>query len=187
MHFIKRILFFLFAAFLGLSLWVGFTELSSLNSGQKLTPLKWLGTPPNNFEIQDIEGRFVTLLASKNHKIVILNFWASWCNPCLAEIPTLFSLAKDYPDEIAIFAISEDSSIAAIHTAIRAFPHMKGPSISIALDSEKSVMRRYGVTGVPETFIISGQGIILKHIVGAIDWSQPQVRADFEKWIKSAK
>ena len=104
-------------------------------------------------------------------KLLILNFWASWCQPCVEETPSLSQLAKDYAGRgVVVMAISVDSS----EKAYRAFLEKYKPGFLTARDAR--IHRDYGTFVYPETYIIDSSGKVAQKIAEGADWSSPDVR-----------
>ncbi len=104
-------------------------------------------------------------------KLLILNFWASWCPPCVEETPSLSQLAKDYAGrDVVVMGISVDSS----EKAYRAFLDKYKPNFLTARDAQ--IHRDYGTFMYPETYIIDSHGKVVQKIAEGADWSNPDIR-----------
>ncbi len=104
-------------------------------------------------------------------KLLILNFWASWCPPCVEETPSLSQLAKDYAGRgVVVMGISVDSN----EQAYRAFLAKYKPNFLTARDAR--IHRDYGTFMYPETYIIESSGKVAHKIAEGADWSSPDVR-----------
>ena len=120
-------------------------------------------------------------LESLHGKVVVLNFWASWCDPCVAEMPSLEQLHQGLKDRgLYILAVSVDESQRAFETFIR----QKKLTFVSYRDPEKKISSRYGTFQYPETYIIDKDGILQKKVIGAIDWTDPQVIAYLDGLLK---
>lgn len=125
-----------------------------------------------NFTFPGLDGEFVSLDDYRG-KVVLLNIWATWCPPCVAEAPSLEKLNNRFKDhDFKMLAVSIDEEG---ENAIIPFMEKYKLSFPVLLDPEASIMELYGATGVPESFIISKDGIIDGTIIGAIDWASPEV------------
>ena len=111
-------------------------------------------------------------LADYRGKVVMVNFWASWCGPCIEETPALVQLHHERPD-IAILGISIDEDPGAYQRFLERF-HVDYTTV---LDPAQTVAKMYGTDGWPETYIIDRKGIIQRKVVGDPDWSNPEMRA----------
>jgi cytochrome c biogenesis protein CcmG, thiol:disulfide interchange protein DsbE len=111
-------------------------------------------------------------LADYRGKIVMVNFWASWCGPCIQETPALVALHHERPD-IAILGISIDEDPGAYRRFLERF-HVDYTTV---LDPDQTVAKKYGADGWPETYIIDRSGILRRKVWGDPDWSNPEMRA----------
>lgn len=130
------------------------------------------GSQAPDFTLQDLSGKSVRL-SSLRGKVVLLNFWATWCPPCREEVPSLVRLNKAMQGKpFEMLAVSVDEGGKA---AVEAFFKKEGATLPALLDTEGKAARLYGTTGVPETFVIDAKGVILKKVLGPMDWSSPEV------------
>lgn len=122
------------------------------------------------FEAQTLKGQNIKLSDFKG-KVVIVNFWASWCGPCVEEVPSLISLLKTFPNDIALVAISGDSNQEDIDSFMKSFPEMQTlPNSYVIWDSEKKLIPQYQVFRLPESFVVGKDLKLVKKISGTIDW-----------------
>ena len=116
------------------------------------------------------DGRTVELAALRG-RVVFVNFWATWCAPCRVEAPSLDRLYRELqPEGFELLAISIDESLEPV----RAFRDEFALSFPILLDPEQTSYAAYHVSGVPETFMIDGDGRLVEHFIGPRDWDQPR-------------
>ena len=133
------------------------------------------GSTAPDFTLKDLNGKEVRL-SDLRGKIVVLNFWATWCPPCREEVPSLMRLNQAMAGkQFQMLAVSQDEGGKE---AVEAYFKKSSNSLPALIDSDQKVGKRYGLTGVPETFIIDKNGIILKKIVGGLDWSSPEIVRD---------
>jgi cytochrome c biogenesis protein CcmG/thiol:disulfide interchange protein DsbE len=112
-------------------------------------------------------GRPVTLADYKGD-VVLLNIWATWCEPCKVEMPSMERLQKELgPEGLKIVAVSVDEGGAE---AVRQFTRDYGLTFQVLHDPSGRIQRTYQTTGVPESFVINRAGRIVKKVVGASDW-----------------
>jgi cytochrome c biogenesis protein CcmG/thiol:disulfide interchange protein DsbE len=115
-------------------------------------------------------------LASYKGDVVLLNIWATWCDPCRAEMPSIERLHREFgPRGLKIVAVSVDDP--GQQKTIRDFARELGLTFEILQDPTHDIQRAYQTTGVPETFVLGRDGVIRKKIIGATDWSSPGTRA----------
>jgi len=137
-----------------------------------------IGNPAPDFTIQNPE-RSVTLSQFRG-KIVVLNFWATWCPPCVQEMPSLVQLQKRMQDKgVTVLAVSVDDDANDYHKFLS---DHKIDVLTVREAGERTptgvvapVSSRYGTIKVPETYIIDRQGTIRRKFIGAVDWSQPEI------------
>lgn len=102
-------------------------------------------------------------------KVIIFNFWASWCAPCIEEVPSLVTLAKADPN-IVIIAVSGDQNVEDIHAFLKSFPGFNKPPIYVVQENMKALMDHFKVDKLPESFIFNPKGEMVKKISGTINW-----------------
>ena len=130
------------------------------------------GNPAPDFALKDLSGREVRL-ADLRGKVVLLNFWATWCPPCREEIPSMMQLNQAMAGkQFQMVAVSINEGGAQ---EVGAYFKQSGNTLPALLDTTQAVAKRYGLTGVPETFVIDKQGVILKKVVGGMNWNDPAV------------
>lgn len=106
-------------------------------------------------------------------KVLIFNFWASWCSPCIEEVPSLVTLVKADPN-IVIIAVSGDQNKDDIHAFLKSFPGFNKPPIYVVQDNAKALMDHFKVDKLPESFIFNPKGEMVKKISGTINWHTPE-------------
>ncbi len=130
------------------------------------------GAVAPDFTVRDLTGKEVTL-SDLRGKVVLVNFWATWCPPCREEIPSMMKLNQAMAGKpFQMLAISIDEGGKG---AIEQFFANSGQTLPAYLDGEQKVAGLYGTTGVPETFVVDKKGVILKKVIGGMDWSAPEV------------
>lgn len=134
------------------------------------------GYPAPAFEVVDADGSPVTL-ATYEGKVVLLNVWATWCAPCREEMPSMQRLYDRFaPDDFEIAAISIDAPVGQRDAAGNrggdplAFAQALRLTFPILLNPSGDIQRIYRTTGVPESFLISRNGVIYKKVAGATNW-----------------
>lgn len=134
------------------------------------------GYPAPDFDVLDAEGSPVSL-ADYRGRVVLLNIWATWCAPCLEEMPSMQRLYEAFPrDDFEIAAVSIDAPAGASDAAGNpggdplAFANRLGLTFPILLDPSGEIQRIYRAAAVPESFLIGPDGIIYKKVAGATDW-----------------
>ena len=121
-------------------------------------------------------GQQQTLSGLKG-KVVFLNFWATWCGPCRAEMPSMEALFNRYKDKglemLAVNCLEKENEVIA-------FMESNGLTFPTALDLEGRVSNSYGIQGIPTTFLIDRSGNLVVRLVGSIDWDTPEIHAVIE-------
>lgn len=123
-----------------------------------------------DFTVSD--GTASVHLASYRGRVVLLNFWATWCEPCVVEMPSLLDLHHDQPD-LAVLAISIDED----PDAYSRFIARRHVDLITVRDPGQTAAKLYRSEAWPETYVIDRQGVIRRKFIGAQDWSSPEVRA----------
>jgi cytochrome c biogenesis protein CcmG/thiol:disulfide interchange protein DsbE len=127
-----------------------------------------VGSSAPTFEATDLAtGRRVTL-ANYKGQVILLNIWATWCEPCKVEMPSLEQLQKELgPQGLKIVAVSIDEGSPDV---VRQYARDLGLTFGILHDQSGRIKQSYQTTGVPESFIINREGKIEKKVIGATDW-----------------
>lgn len=130
-------------------------------------------------KVKDFYGQDLDLESLKG-KVVIINFWASWCAPCLEEVPSLISLVEALKGDLKLVAVSGDSNKEDIEAFLKAFPKVKSENIFIVWDEQGEIAKQYGIDRLPESFIAGPDLKLVKKIIGTINWHTP----DSEEYIR---
>jgi peroxiredoxin len=134
-----------------------------------------------DFELQALGGNPVKL-SDHRGKVVFLNIWASWCPPCRDEMPSMKALWKGLKGrQFEILAVSIDQKGEG---TVAPFVTQHGLTFPVLLDPDGKTYKLYGLTGVPETFIIDRNGTIVIKVVGPQDWMNPRWLAYFDSITK---
>lgn len=140
-------------------------------------PVAGQATP--DFDLMDLQGQRVQLSAYRG-KIVVLNFWATWCAPCVEEMPSLNRFQETFaPQGVVVLAVSVDDD----EQALRKFATDRQLKMVIARDPDRQVSARYQTFKYPETFILDRQGRLVQKLIGAADWSDPRLTSFFQNLI----
>jgi cytochrome c biogenesis protein CcmG, thiol:disulfide interchange protein DsbE len=153
-----------------IALWVYLVPLALLGACDRGAHPSQPGRPAPDFTVSD-DTDSIHLSNYRGH-VVLLNFWATWCAPCIQEMPALIQLHHDRPD-LAILAVSIDED----ENDYRRFLARRHVDLVTVRDPDQTAAKLYHTDGWPETYIIDRQGIIRRKIVGDPDWSNPELRA----------
>jgi peroxiredoxin len=150
---------------------VGLLLLSLLTrEGSRGTKIIHEGDRAPEFRLQAMDGRTVSL-ADFRGKVVMVHFWATWCPPCVEEMPMLEQLYRSTRStDFEILAVSVDEGGA---DAVAEFVQRNGLSLPVLLDSRRSVAGLYGTFKFPETYIVDRRGIVGYKVIGPSDWTAP--------------
>lgn len=111
-------------------------------------------------------------LADYRGKLVLLNFWATWCPPCVAEMPSLNNLYERFrEDGLVVLGVSVDEE----EEIYDRFLERWGVSFPTVRDPERTVSVRYGTMKYPETYLIDRQGVVIRKYIGPENWGQPEI------------
>lgn len=139
-----------------------------------------VGQPAPDFTLVDLQGKTWTLSQLKG-QVVFINFWATWCPPCREEMPSMQRLNTMIPkDRFKMLTIlNKDTPEAA-----KLFAKKLNLSIPILLDQDNVAGAEYGLTGVPETYIVDKQGILREKVIGPAEWDSPRAQQMIMYYIK---
>ena len=134
---------------------------------------------PDFHAIDLASGDSVTLRARYAGAVTLVNIWATWCAPCRVEMPAMEKLYQSLaPRGFRIAAVSIDEGSPE---DVQAFSRELGLSFDILQDRSTKVQQIYQTTGVPESFLLNREGVIVKRVIGAHDWSSVVNRALIER------
>ena len=156
--YIKRIIFLSFLIFSNLSY--------SNNNNQQLLikdPKK-----VETFSAKDIND-YEKIISSSEKKILLLNFWATWCAPCIKEIPELLELKKKFKNDVEIYFVSVDSNVKK--TVPKFLKKNKLKNLKVLNDEKLKISNKFGVKVMPTTVIINKKFEEVAQVKGYVDWS----------------
>lgn len=131
-----------------------------------------IGKKAPDFTLKDINNRPFNL-SSLRGKVVILNFWATWCPPCRAEMPSLNNLYREFRNRgLEVVAISTDRSSSVIEDYISKNPI----DFTVLIDTDNRVSRQFKVFSIPTTFLIDRNGTIIERYLGEENWTSPEIK-----------
>jgi cytochrome c biogenesis protein CcmG/thiol:disulfide interchange protein DsbE len=135
-----------------------------------------IGSPVPHFEFTALDGSPMSLAAHSGENVVVVNFFASWCSPCREEAAALEETWRAYRDQdVQFYGIAyKDADSKA-----QAFLDEFDVSYPSTVDTRNRAAREYGVTGVPETFVVDREGLLVHHFLGPI--TQAQLSAEIER------
>jgi peroxiredoxin len=145
-----------------------------LGSCRNSEPAK-IGTTAPDFTVND--GTKTVQLSQLRGKPVLLNFWATWCPPCVQEVPALVGLQQQMGDKVTILAVSMDEDA----DAYKNFTTKRMPGILTVRDRDHKSSAMYGTFAYPESFLIDKDGKIQRKFIGAVEWTSPEMVEYFKK------
>ncbi len=129
-----------------------------------------IGSNAPDFTIKDSD-RAVTLSQYKG-QVVVLNFWATWCPPCVEEMPSLVQMQQRMKARgVTVLAVSVDVD----QNSYRQFLSNHGVSLITVRDPEQKANSLYGTFKFPETYVIDRNGVMRRKFIGAVDWNEPEI------------
>ncbi len=138
--------------------------------------------PPLSFA--DLAGNAAGLGDFKNG-VVLLNLWATWCQPCLREMPSLVALQQRFGTSLTVLALSEDRGGADV---VRPFVDKHGlDKLKVYLDPKSAATKAFDVRGLPSSFLIDASGKVVGKVEGAADWDSDKLREAVAKFLPPAK
>jgi cytochrome c biogenesis protein CcmG, thiol:disulfide interchange protein DsbE len=130
-----------------------------------------LGSTAPEFHAINLRTGHPARLADYHGQVVLLNLWATWCQPCRVEMPALERLSHHFPGtDFHVVAVSVDTDDSSL---VSAFAKQLGLTFDILHDQSGKIQERYQTTGVPESFVIDRHGLIVKKVIGAVEWDSP--------------
>jgi len=166
--------------FLGAALATAATPVMA-QRGYDITP--WpAGRPAPALQALDLQGKTWTLAALRG-RAVVLNFWATWCPPCRAEMPSLQQLAEIYgPDRLVVLALNVGEGPRRITQYLQS----SGLELTVLLDPKSEIARTWGATALPTTYLIDTEGRPRQRLRGEVDWTSREATALVEPLMQRA-
>jgi peroxiredoxin len=138
-------------------------------------PAALQGRDAPDFRLPDASGRTISLSQQRGHPVMV-NFWATWCPPCVDEVPSMEDLARTIDGtDMRLLAVSVDDDWAQIR---RFF--VKGTKIGVLLDTSHNVPKTYGTEKFPETYFVDAAGRVRYYFINKRNWSKPEAVACLE-------
>jgi cytochrome c biogenesis protein CcmG, thiol:disulfide interchange protein DsbE len=132
-----------------------------------------IGSNAPDFTVQDTQNKIT--LSQFRGQVVVLNFWATWCPPCVEEMPSLVEMQRRLKTKgVTVVAVSMDVD----ENAYKRFLKDHGVNLLTVRDPDQKSNALYGTFKFPETYIIDRNGVMRRKFIGAVDWTEPEI-ADF--------
>ena len=127
-----------------------------------------IGTPARQFVVSD--GSQTVDLSKLRGKTVVLNLWATWCAPCVEELPSLLQMHHELPDiEIVAVSIDQDEGV------YRRFLQQHHVDLVTVRDQDQRINALYGTAQIPETYVIDKNGFLRRKFVSSQNWTSPEI------------
>ena len=140
----------------------------------RFTPVD-VGSAAPSFTAMTLHGDTVSLPGERG-KVIVLNAWATWCTPCIAEMPSLDRLQKQLPG-VSVIAVSTDDDASQLEAWVDEY----GLTFEVLHDVRREMESRYLVHGLPTTFVIDRRGRIVEKVLGAREWDDSATVKRLEK------
>ena len=135
-----------------------------------------IGSNAPDFTVQDSDHKIA--LDQFHGQIVVLNFWATWCPPCVEEMPSLIQMQSNMKDKgVTVLGVSIDVDNDAYHKFLKQY----GVNFVTVRDEDQKAPTLYGTHGWPETYIIDRKGVIRRKFIGPVNWTSPEITDFFTK------
>lgn len=129
-----------------------------------------IGTAAPDFTVQDAQTKVT--LSQLRGQVIVLNFWATWCAPCVEEVPSLVEMQRRMKAKgITVIAVSVDVDDAAY----RQFVKQHNVNLLTVRDPDQKSNALYGTSKFPETYVIDRNGVMRRKFIGAVDWTEPDI------------
>ncbi len=150
---------------------------ATLVAAQELRP--WSGGAPPPLALQDVDGR-LHRLEDYRGKVVLINFWATWCEPCREEMPSMNRLRASLAGQpFEVLAVNLGESEARIRRFVEQVPL----EFTVLLDRDSSTAKAWRARVLPMSFLVGADGRIRYSVVGEIDWTQGRVRSAIQEML----
>lgn len=140
--------------------------------GQGLTPIKGMPAAPD-FELTDLDGN-THRLSDYRGRVVIVNFWATWCPPCRAEMPSMQRAWEQLrKQKVQMLGVDVGEDEDTVFRFLADYP----VEFPLLMDADSGVVEQWAVRGLPSTYILDGQGRIVYRAIGGREWDDPRLLA----------
>jgi cytochrome c biogenesis protein CcmG, thiol:disulfide interchange protein DsbE len=163
---------------LGLALVLG-VSLAWVVSGTLNDGIVRVGETAPDFKVTTESGRTITP-ENFGGKLLVLNFWASWCQPCVQEVPSLEVFSRQFASEgVVVLGVSVDKNEKLYHQFLQQFP----VTFQVARDPSWDIAANYGTFQLPETYIIDSSGKVVQKVIAAQNWMNPEFVQSIKKML----
>jgi len=170
-HFLPGSIAVLTVAFIA-SLWPSFRDITgpAVAVGDEAPEFHLMSETGKRIQLKDFQGKFL-----------VLNFWATWCPPCVEELPSLNQFQEQFSNRgVVVLGVSVDEDLQTYQKFLRT----AGVQFLTVRDPERKVSRLYGTFKYPETYFIDPTGKVVQKIIGKAEWNDPKMLAYMEQLLK---
>jgi len=162
------------------------TELGASSSGEVVFPI---GAEVPNITFDSISGGVPYDMEADKSSLKIVNFWASWCEPCVEEFSSFARLLGEMNGDVAFVGVSEDKTLTDAKDFLKAFnsDFQSLDHVYFGYDTDKKYSKAYGLLALPETFIVDADNKLLRRISGFERWDTKQAVDYFKKLVQKQK
>lgn len=155
----RRLSFMLFGFFV--SILFAFLSSDGWSMGSRVPTI---GTPAEDFHLSDLDGKPQSLSQYRG-KVVLVNFWATWCKPCTTEMPAMQAMYDKLREKgFVVLAINELEDEAKVREHIKQYGH----TFPVLMDRDNKIANQFGVFGLPVSVFIDGKGVVQEYIKGGL-------------------
>jgi peroxiredoxin len=161
---------------------LGVGAMAMSRMGESLQRVEVGATMPDYRLTDSRTGDSLGLRESYRGSVTLINIWATWCVPCRTEMPSMQQVYEGLKDEgfrIAAVSVDEESD-----DVVNGFAESYGLTFDILHDRSGGIQKTYQTTGVPESFLVDKNGIIVRRVIGAHDWNSPVNRGLIERLLR---
>ena len=154
----------------------GATDLGVKKEKTAAAPQTLVGKPAPDFSLETLDGQSVSLADLKG-QVVVLDFWATWCGPCVRSLPELDQIYQQKTGEgIKVYAIN----LKETQQQVQSFLQTRSLSVPVLLDTDGEVAQKFGIHAIPQTIVIGKDGTVRKVFIGASPGTPDQIRAEID-------
>ncbi len=154
------------------------SELGNSSKGDLVFPV---GSTMPDLSFIELKNGITYSLSSDESSIKIVNFWASWCEPCVEEFSSFANLIKEFNGRVSFVGINEDKSVDEAKEFLQAFKNdFKGlEKVYFGFDENQVFSKKYGILALPESFIVNGKGKLIRRVSGYENWDSEGAKEYF--------
>jgi peroxiredoxin len=149
------------------------TALATVGPAPRAETAPEMGREAPDFTLPDLAGKATRLGDWRGKKAVLVNFWATWCEPCREELPSLERLSRERRDVIEVVGVNLD---VLGPNRVRAYVRELGLTFVVLLDPKQKIGALYRIRGVPASFIVGKDGVVRYRELGYRDWTDREAR-----------